>query len=161
MTTTYATTAELKAFLGLDPGDPDPANATRYIRTASGLVTEAILAAVYRVDENGVPTDATKAAACRDATLIQVEAWIASGIDPALGTAQVKRAVKTKAASNGGLSVTYDAPDPRHHQLAEARELVAEAVVPLRVNGLLTTAVQHVGAGNPDTFLTGTLYGAS
>lgn len=161
MATTYATTADLRAHLELAPGDPDPANATRYLRTASGLVSEAIIAAVYRVDENGVPTDATKAAACRDATLIQVEAWIVAGIDPALGTAQVKRAVKTKAASNGGLSVTYDDADPRQWTLAAGRELVPEAVVPLRVNGMLTAAVQHDGVGMPDTFLTGTVYGIS
>lgn len=61
--------------------DPAPANATLLLERASRLVDDALLCAVYDVDEDGLPTDPAHIAALRDATCEQVAAWIAVGED--------------------------------------------------------------------------------
>lgn len=162
MAPVYATLADLRSWLGVDPGDPLPnnttdADATRYLRQSSNLVTRACSAAVYATTDAGVPTDATKAAACQEATLTQTEAWIITGLDPAKGTGQVRLPVQSKSASSGGLSVTYGSGDATQMLLAGGTELIPAAWDILAAAGLLTTAVQSGGAPR-DTFLVGTRY---
>lgn len=71
----YATVAELEAWLGQTP----PADAERLLDRASGLVDRATVAAVYKVDDQGAPTNPDMAATLRDATCAQVEYWIETG----------------------------------------------------------------------------------
>lgn len=82
----YATEAELADFL---PAGTVVADADRLLRRASELVDEAVRVP-FAIDANGLPTDTDKAAALRDATCAQVEAWLEVGeendIDGMAGT---------------------------------------------------------------------------
>lgn len=151
MPTVYATLADLRAFYGVAPGDPlpvDDATATRYLRLASGLVALDIRGALYNTNPAGAPTDPEVIDPTRDATLTQAAAWIDSGIDPSRGSAQLRGAIKSKALSGGGASVTYDTPDPRLVVLAEARRLTDDAWLILYQAGLITTAISDGSAGD-------------
>jgi hypothetical protein len=82
----YATPAELEAFTG----ETAPANAARLLARASRLVDRRMRAALYAVDASGYPADSDIRAGFRDATCVQVEAWVkretaAGGDDPAAG----------------------------------------------------------------------------
>lgn len=70
----YATPNDLVAYL-----DPVPDNAEVLIRRASRLVNDAILTAVYDVDDEGMPTDQRIAEALVEATCEQVAAWDEAG----------------------------------------------------------------------------------
>lgn len=67
----YATLTELADYLEDEPPD----GAARLLVRASRRVDSMLIGAVYAVDTNGLPTDATVAAALRDATCAQVEWW--------------------------------------------------------------------------------------
>ncbi|UOQ58100.1 hypothetical protein MUN78_04440 [Leucobacter allii] len=70
MSRTYATEAELTAYL--DP-EPAPAGAARLLRDASLEVDEMLFTAIYCVDHDGNPTEAPVIEALRDATCAQAE----------------------------------------------------------------------------------------
>lgn len=72
----YATAEDLVDYL-----DPVPDTADLLLLRASRLVDQALLCAVYDVDDDGMPTDARVAAALREATCEQVAAWVAGGED--------------------------------------------------------------------------------
>lgn len=159
----YATLADLRAWMSLGPADPFPwgvtdADATRYLRTGSSLVTRAVEGAIYQTTADGIPLDATKATAMHDATCTQAEAWITAKIDPSLGTDQIALPVKSKSASGGGLSVTYGDADARLRLLASGVALIPQAVDYLRQAGLLVTTVVHSGGPARDTWIVGTEY---
>jgi hypothetical protein len=61
--------------------DPAPANAVLLLARASRLVDQALLCAVYDVDEDGLPTEPSYVTALRDATCEQVAAWVEAGED--------------------------------------------------------------------------------
>lgn len=71
----HATTSDLVAWLpaGSFPDDPD-----RVLDRASELVDQLVRAA-YDTDDSGAATDATVAAALRDATCAVVESWLEVG----------------------------------------------------------------------------------
>ncbi|MFK0289938.1 hypothetical protein ACIQU6_05530 [Streptomyces sp. NPDC090442] len=73
----YATPEQYAAWTG----EPAPEGAERLLARASEDVDSALLTAVYPVDEDGDPTQATIAAALRDATCAQVEYQLAAGDD--------------------------------------------------------------------------------
>ncbi|KOX16570.1 MULTISPECIES: hypothetical protein [unclassified Streptomyces] len=73
----YATPEALAAWLGT----PAPADAERLIARAGEDIDSALLTAVYRVDEDGDPTEPDIAAALSAATCAQVEWWLATGDD--------------------------------------------------------------------------------
>ncbi|MFF3178097.1 hypothetical protein ACFVQ0_36380 [Streptomyces sp. NPDC057900] len=73
----YATPEQLAIWLG----KPAPADAERLLARAGEDIDSALLTAVYRVDEDGDPTDPPIAAALADAVCAQVEHWIATGDD--------------------------------------------------------------------------------
>lgn len=79
------------------------------LRAASALVEDATLTAIYDVDADGMPTDPDVRAAFRDATLAQVEAWAALGIDPRKGAAGATAAGVVTGKSIGGASITRTA----------------------------------------------------
>lgn len=73
---TYATTTQLANYLGAAP----PLNAARLLREASKILDSDFLrAAVYDVDDAGLPTDAEVAAAFADAVCAQVQFWGEAG----------------------------------------------------------------------------------
>lgn len=147
----YATPAELWAYMG-NTGEPDApfvGAVTPLLRRASSLVTTAIRGALYAVDGSGVPTDALKRDAVRDATCEQAMSWQRAGIDPyvAMTPTQV-RAIATK--SLGSASVQYEANPQMQaawNALASGEELTGTSWRILLDAGLLSTNVQSVGAG--------------
>lgn len=82
--TRYATTAELQAWLG--DATPLPPDTERLLDRASAAVAWAVRRPVTVSGTTGLPVDADEAAALRDATTAQVEAWTA-GQEDAYGTA--------------------------------------------------------------------------
>ena len=73
--TAYATLSDLNAYLGAEP----PADSQRLLARAQEAVDAALRSSAYAVDTFGNPTDATVIAAVRDATVRQVEWWLANG----------------------------------------------------------------------------------
>lgn len=71
----YATIAELDAYLGR----PAPEDATRLIDRASVIVAANVRRYVATDATTLLPTDATEAAALRDAVCAQIEQWLAGG----------------------------------------------------------------------------------
>lgn len=71
----YATTTDLAEWLGTAP----PVGASRLLVQASRAINDALLTAVYPVDDNGSPTDATQIQALRNATCAVVEWWLETG----------------------------------------------------------------------------------
>lgn len=71
----YATEQQLSTWLG----EPAPADAEQLLRIASQIVDGMLLAAVYKVDEQGKPADSNTATALQDATCAQVEYLMDTG----------------------------------------------------------------------------------
>lgn len=96
----YATPAEYAAWLYPDDEEPTPpAGATRALRAASGRIDELLIAAVYDVDEDGLPADADTLAALRDATCAQADYQRASGDVNSTGAAGQWSSVSIGSAS--------------------------------------------------------------
>lgn len=161
----YATPDELAAYITGDPEAEAGENTATYtlrIRQASRLVQSAIASAVYAVDGDNLPTDASKLAAVQEATCEQASAWITADIDPAAGTAQLARGVKSKSLSGPGgtASVTYEADRGEAYRvlLAEGQELTPSAWSILDNAGMVSNRVTVAGSGVRDTYLVGTEY---
>lgn len=73
----YATPEQLAAWTGA----PAPPGAERLLARAGEDIDSALLTAVYRVDEDGDPTEQPIAAALAGATCAQVEYWLTTGDD--------------------------------------------------------------------------------
>lgn len=71
----YATSADLAAWLGTAP----PVGADRLLVQASRAINDALLTAVYPIDDAGNPTDAAQIQALRNATCAVVEWWLETG----------------------------------------------------------------------------------
>lgn len=71
--TAYATVSECATFAGMADARID----SRIMTRASELIDDYTRTALYDTDDDGFPTDATIAAAFRDATCAQVEFWMA------------------------------------------------------------------------------------
>lgn len=161
----YATADELAAYITGDPEAQAGADAAVYtlrIRSASRLVAKATESAVYATDGDLLPTDAGKLTAMSEATMEHASAWIAAGIDPALGVSQLTRGVKSKSLSGPGgtASVTYDADRAEEYAvlLAEGQELTPAAWAILEAAGLVSNRATVLGKGGRDTWLVGTAY---
>lgn len=156
--TIYATTAELRARLGLEDGAPDPtagaATATTLLRIASGLVDAAIESGRYAIDSDGFPTRSDQLEAVREAVLDMAEAWVLNAIDPRLGTSQVAREVESKSLSNGGASVKYGSRPAALTLLAAGESLTDAAYGRLERAGLTSPAVSIGGASDVYTLKT-------
>jgi hypothetical protein len=76
---TYATTADYANATGAAP----PAGARLLLSRASARIDELLVAAVYAVDEDGMPTDPAVVEALRDATCAQARYMTATGGDDA------------------------------------------------------------------------------
>ena len=137
----YATPEDLTDWTG----KPAPANATSLLRSASVLVEDATLTAIYTVDRDGKPTQPAIRQAFLEATCEQAGFWADNDLDPAKGarSTQAQRLVTTKAIS--GASISYDANDAARTKQAKIDaldQLNANALRILRNAQLVTTAVQ-------------------
>lgn len=138
----YATPADLQEWTGQAP----PENAVPLLRSASAMVEEVTMLAVYSVDSTGAPRNSEVAAAFRDATCEQAAYWAANGLDPAKGELgeQGKKVASSKSIK--GASVSYDSAD-----LAASKQARIEALTTictaafqiLRNAGLVSTVVNR------------------
>lgn len=138
----YATPADLQEWTGQAPPD----NAVPLLRSASALVEEATMLAVYPVFSDGMPRGADHVGAFRDATCAQAAFWAANGLDPAAGELVElgKRVASSKSVK--GASVSYDAADAAAAKQARVdalRTLCAEAFQILRNAGLVSAVVNR------------------
>ncbi|MFD4647987.1 hypothetical protein [Streptomyces sp. NPDC056713] len=91
------------------PENPAPSDADRLLTHASEDIDDALLTAVYCVDDAGMPTDPHVAAALADATCAQVEYQQATGNDET-GAAGRWDSVSIGPASLSGRSDTMPRP---------------------------------------------------
>lgn len=122
----YASTDDLTGRVNLVPD-----NAEALIRSASVLVRDATSNDLYDIAPSGLPSDPDLRDALREATCLQVQAWVTAGIAPSTGS--LRPAVASQSADGG--SVTYNLPDPERIQRA-AERLCHEAHLVLRNAGL-------------------------
>ncbi|MFE7017560.1 hypothetical protein ACFVAQ_45075 [Streptomyces sp. NPDC057651] len=101
----YATAAQLAAWMG----QAAPADADRLLTRASEDIDDALLTALYRVDDEGKPTDPDIVEALADATCAQVEYQQASG-DDGTGAAGRWDSVSIGPVSMSGRSDTAHGP---------------------------------------------------
>lgn len=139
----YATGADLTAWL--DPL-PLPANSAALLRSGSLLVRSTTMTALYAVDTEGKPSDATVLAAFKDATCAQAAFWSAAGIDPAAGGIPVAAPVRSKRLGSG--AVDYDTSVSAsvtafQVKQAAATSLCAEAWMILQQAGVVPGGVQR------------------
>lgn len=142
MAVIYATAEDLQAAPWSIELDPDTAESL--IARASRLVRRATLTAVYDVDDDGAPTDATVAAAFRDAVCSQVETWAALDINPAKGAADGGSAIAAKSFGGASLQYVSDASTVEARARA-ATSLSADAHRILADAGLTSTGPQVAG----------------
>lgn len=121
----YASTDDLSAVL-----TPIPDNAAALLRSASVLVRDVTSNDLYDITPAGLPTDPDLRDALREATCVQVAAWVDAGIDLSAG---LKPVVASQSADGG--SVSYSLPDPQLLQYTRDR-LCREAHLILRNAGL-------------------------
>ncbi|QOT15881.1 hypothetical protein [Paenarthrobacter sp. YJN-5] len=142
MVLVYADATALTAWTG----GPPPANATQLLRSASMLITSATVAAVYGVDDAGLPSDAAVLEAFRDATCAQVAYWVAAGVDPVAGGISTTAPVRAKKLGSG--SFEYDTAvsgsvNAFQAKRAAAITLCAEAFMILHQAGITPSGVQR------------------
>ncbi len=120
-------------------GDTPPDNATRLLRYASDLVTDACKCDLYDTDDSGVPTDTVKSNAMRDATCCHAAMWSIADIDPGGGV--VGREIAIQSQSGEGGNVAYADP-VKAEEIQESLEKLSRAAwLILRQNGLATGRV--------------------
>lgn len=100
---TYATTTQLANYLGAAP----PLDAARLLVEATKLLDSAFLrAALYDVDDDGMPTDDLVAAGFADAVCAQVEFWGEVGVETDISG-------PLQGVTLGSLSLQFGAGDNR------------------------------------------------
>lgn len=127
--TTYATTADLAAYMTDNGLGAPPANAQQLIDRASRLVTRATMTAVYEVDANGVAVDPVQVAAFKAATLEHVVALIALGSNGAPAT-------QYQSVSAGRISLGRGASTEVAGMIADGDTLAPQAYLALQDAGL-------------------------
>lgn len=128
-------------------GVAGPSNIVAILRSCTSIVLDAAEGVIYDVDPlTGLATDTQVKTALMETTCIQAVAWVALGIDPALGgvtTQTVKASKKILSAA-----ITYDTGDTAAAAAARARaltELVPDAWRKLQQNNLLGTTAYGRG----------------
>jgi hypothetical protein len=106
MAGSYATQADLLAFAPaankpMVPADPE---ATRLLTRATETIDTALKTAIYDVDSNGYPTDATLLGALKDATCAQALWWLLTGDETGVSA-------QWASMSIGGLSLSRGSRD--------------------------------------------------
>ena len=138
----YATAADVQEWTGQAPPD----NVVPLLRSASGLVDEATMLAVYPADTEGLPRLTRHATAFKEATCEQVAFWAANGLDPSTGElVEVEKRVASSKSIKGA-SVSYDVADTARAKQARVdalRVLCTSAFSILRNAGLISTVVNR------------------
>lgn len=138
----YATAADVQEWTGQAPPD----NVVPLLRSASALVEEATMLAVYSVDQFGLPRRTADGDAFRDATCAQVAYWAANKLDPNTGGLDELAVKVASSKSIKGASVSYDAADSARAKQARVdalSSLCAGAFQILRNAGLIRTVVNR------------------
>lgn len=141
----YATTAEVRELMELDPEDPNPPGIKTAIRKASSLVSAAISGAIYPVDDQEYPSDVKQREAVRQAAAMTASEWLSNGVDPRKGPDQVPRRVASKSLEGASISYTSSTADDYRAKLAACDKLTTEAYEELRSAGLISNVVSTVG----------------
>ncbi|WP_295035760.1 hypothetical protein [uncultured Microbacterium sp.] len=128
-----ATTSDYSAAY---PTDPVPANLDDVLRSCTGLVQDATIAAVYAVDADGTATSPTIAKALLAATLVQARAWVKLGIDPATGGVLQAGTKRSKRLASAAIEYA-DAGAAADARAAAYKGLVPDAVRALQRANLL------------------------
>jgi len=143
MVLVYATNADLTAWLA---GAALPANSTVLLRSASLLVRSSTVTALYDVDTEGLPSNATALEAFTDATCAQAAFWAAAGIDPTGGGVGTSAPVRSKKLGSAGIeydtSVNASVAAFSAKQAA-ANSLCGEAWMILQQAGIVPGGVQR------------------
>ena len=137
----YITIEELQAYIyGAGNVTALPTNSAALIRSAGGLVDDAIRGAVYNITADGIAVNVEYAAAIKAATAEQTQAWVLGKIDPRLGVAQLPAVIVSKSAL--GVSVTVQASNRRDLEaLASGQQLTSAALAHLRRAGLISARI--------------------
>ncbi|WP_156094859.1 hypothetical protein [Nocardia lijiangensis] len=122
----YATPSDLTGRL-----DPVPADAAALIASASTRVRDITSNDLYDITPSGLPSDPDLRQALREATCLQVVAWVEARIKPSTSALRVQVA----SQSVDGGSVAYRLPDPEAIRRA-SENLCHEVVLVLRNAGL-------------------------
>ena len=122
--------------------DTEPANASRLIRDASGLVEDAALMARYNTDDDGYPTDPTVREAFRNAVCKQVAIWHAGNLDPDKGSTGQTPHLTGESAGSG--SVSYSGAASTQELGIAATTLADGALAILRRAGLMKPEVVYL-----------------
>ncbi|WP_404285428.1 hypothetical protein [Glutamicibacter arilaitensis] len=136
----YATAADVQEWTGQAPPD----NVVPLLRSASALVEEATMMAVYPVDNDGLPRRTADGDAFRDATCAQVAYWVANSLDPSAGGLDELSVKVASSKSIKGASVSYDAADAARSKQARVDALTTlshAAFAILRNAGLISPVV--------------------
>lgn len=147
--TLYATPAQLARYMhpDADPTPAPPENATVLLRTASRLVDEATVGAVYSVDAFGVPTQPAVQLALAEAAMEQASAWAFANVDPRKGVEQLPRQVASKSANGLSVSyVAYAAADDERRAFASGTKLTFAAWTILEAAGLTRAVITSARA---------------
>lgn len=138
----YATPADVQEWTETAPPD----NVVPLLRSASALVEEATMLAVYPVNREGLPKSPAHVAAFREATCEQVAFWAANDLDPSKGGLDEQAVKVASSKSVKGASVSYDASDMARAKQARVdalRELSTSAFQILRNAGLVSAVVNR------------------
>lgn len=149
--TLYATPEQLAHYMDpdADPVPAPPANATVLLRTASRLVDEATVGAVYGTDSLGVATSASVRLALAEAAMEQASAWVFANVDPRKGVEQLPRQVASKSANGVSVSyVAYAAADDERRAFASGTKLTFSAWTILEAAGLTRPTITSSRAGH-------------
>lgn len=133
---TYAKSTDLADHMAEVPED-----AEKLIGRASALVGHATRGDWYDVTPAGYPTDPEVIDAMRDATCLQVAAWVAGGVDPMNPAGGVQTVSST---SMDGASMSFDTTVQVEATRLLMSTLCVEAVQVLRAAGL-GNFLPHIG----------------
>ncbi|WP_018135442.1 hypothetical protein [Acaricomes phytoseiuli] len=138
----YATKADLEKWMSPDMA---PDNAVSLLSSASALVEDATLTAIYTTKSDGMPRNKYISGAFRDATCEQAKFWATNGLDPEKDAYSIGARAGASSKSIAGASFSYDSTEltrVTRAKLAALQTLCPNAARILRNAGLLTTTVQ-------------------
>lgn len=138
----YATAENLNEW---DQWETPLAEPQRLLRAASHRVDDALITALYSVDEDGYPLDPTIRQALRDATCAQAALWHRLGIDPDLGVAGLTRQARVTSKSIGSASLGYEVSERSETDLVAALTELCDLATTILRGALPSTRIGVTG----------------
>lgn len=114
--------------------DVDDHELEKLLTHASRLVRKATRRAIYDTDPAGNPTDIDTIETFREATCLQVEAWVRAGVHQDVGTGGAQQPAQLTASSENGASLTFN-----HDSATEAKQHLLSGGLAPAVELLLDT----------------------